>query len=301
MTIKGNESSLMRDIWRIINEDSYAWICVWGAPRTGKSTLCLLLSYWVYKDWNAVLNSITFNLGGLLDKLIKGQPRKFPTNKGLNMRVPLIFVDDFGANCNKAITRYQRGWDQFKGSFDTLGTKVGVLLANMVKPNEATQQLTEKYTHEIWVHSRGKAKYDRISQQQDYKRWDSRQKKTWIAEISFPEVPDWVYKEYNAMRCALADEALYNIQETISASDLDWIMKRMQQPDKDLLTLIADNGSMHKNKLTKSMGNKKETTEALMRCKAKGLLIADRVGTRYYKYRLTGLGKDAVDAIESQT
>ena len=291
------ENGLIKDLWRIINNDEYAWICCWGPPRTGKSTLCLYLSYCIYKDWEDVLNSITFNLNGVLHKLTEGKPRMFPTFKGLNNRVPLLFVDDFGANCNKAITQYNRAWDLFKGSFDTLGTVVGILLANMVKPNEATQQLTEKYTHEIWVHSRGQAKYDIIHQQQDFKFWNCRQKKTYMEEIEFPEVPDWVYKEYNTMRVSLAKEALYNIQEVISTNEVPEIIKRIGVDDRKILYEIWDGGPMKNTKLKKAVGYE-ESSEAIMHLKAKGLIVSNRVGNHYYKYELTDLGSDTVKELK---
>ena len=293
------KNALIRDIWQIINNDEYAWMCVWGPPRTGKSTLCLRLSYEVYKNWDDVLNSVVFNLNGLLYKISRGEPRKFPTVKRGNMRVPLLFIDDFGANCNKAVTRYAKGWDLFKGSFDTLGTVMGVLIANMVKPNEATQQLTEKYTHEIWVHRRGRAKYDTVAQQQDYRRWDSRQKKTWIQEIEFPEVPKWVYDEYNKMRESLAQEAIFNILETISSDSVESILKRIQPFDIELLKIIHAKGQMYKKKLVKLLGGGVKADDAIMRCKAKALIIPDRTHKGYYRYKLTDIGSDIVKSLSS--
>jgi len=298
MTIS-DQNSLVRHIWRIIDNDEYAWICVWGPPRTGKSSLCLLLSYYVYKDWQDVLNSIVFNLQGVLHKLTEGLPRTFPTRSGLNMRVPLLFVDDFGANCNKAKTQYDKGWDLFKGAFDTLGTVVGVLLANMVKPNEATQQLTEKYTHEVWVYSRGKAKFDTVHQEQDFSNWNSRQKKRWIASITFPEVPKWVYKEYNTMRVQLAKEALFNIKETISMNEVDIVLKRIQKSDKLLIHGIYNKGAMSKTKLQKEL-KIENVDDTLMRCKAKGLVLSERVTRGNYRYNLTTLGYDVLDKLKAQ-
>ena len=49
--------------------------------------------------------------------------------------------DDFGAYSNKAVTQYQEAWDHFKGGFDILGTKLGVMVATMVDPLEPTFQI----------------------------------------------------------------------------------------------------------------------------------------------------------------
>jgi hypothetical protein len=129
------------------------------------------MSYWVYRDWDLVLNSVCFDLATLLHKIKRGEPKRFPTYNKLHDRVPFLILDDAGANLNKARTQFERSMDWFKGGFDTLGTRRGVLCANMVSPNSLTSQLTNKYNHEIYVHSRGKAKYDKVHQQQDYRSW----------------------------------------------------------------------------------------------------------------------------------
>jgi len=289
------ENKLIYDLNEIINDDLYAWFCVWGPPRTGKSNLCLLMSYWVYKDWDDVLNSIVFNLNGLLYKLQKGEPRKFPTYNGLHRRVPLIMMDDYGAHCNKAKTQHERGWDVFKGGFDTLGTMLGVLVANMVSPNEATQQLSDKYTHEIFVYSRGIAKYDKVHQQQDFHSWQSRQRKEWMLEFRFDEVPKDVFKQYDDMRCQLAEEVLFSINETIAVEQVETIMKRMDKTDINLLKILLERGPSKFTVLKEEMGE--EYRIAVIRMKARGLIVPKRVGKNYYKYDITDLGMSIVDAL----
>ena len=113
---------LFRDIWNAILEDAWMWIVAWGKPRTGKTTVQLKCGYAVYADWDLVLQAFVFNLNGILYKMKKGEPCKIPTLNGLHFRVPILFPDDFGAQCNKAKTQHEPAWDIFKGAFDTLGT-----------------------------------------------------------------------------------------------------------------------------------------------------------------------------------
>jgi len=76
----------------------------------------------------------------------------FPTvTKPCHMRVPVLLIDDFAAQCGKAKTQHEKVWDLFKGSFDTLGTRIGVLLATMIEPTSPTEQLLLKYTHEVKI------------------------------------------------------------------------------------------------------------------------------------------------------
>jgi len=291
-------NSAIREFWDIIDNDKYAWVVVWGPPRTGKSTLCLMLAYWIYKDWNKVIDCLVFNLNQLLYKIQKGVPERFPTRNGLHQRVPLIIWDDFGAHSNKAKTQHERGWDIFKGAFDTLGTKLGVLLANMVSPNEPTQQLIDKYTHELFVYKRGHVKYDKVKQQQDFRAWRSIQSKTWIDDFEFREVPKDVFQQYDEMRVALADEVLFSITETMTTDQIEVILKRIQRKDTDILDLILRKGPTYTRAIDDEVGDCKE---ALTRLKARGLIVPRREESGYYRYDITDLGINVLDAYKKQS
>jgi len=204
---------LLRDIQHAIKDDDWMWIVVWGKPRTGKTTIQLKTAFDVYQDWDKVLQSIVFNLNGILYKMKKGEPCKIRTDNGLHDRVPILLPDDFGAQCNKAKTQHEPAWDIFKGAFDTLGTKVAVIMASMGNPSGATQQLQEKYTHEVYVESRGHAKYDVVQWQQNFNGWQARQDKTWLCSFPFEPAPMDVYKEYDAMRLDLVDELIQQIDD----------------------------------------------------------------------------------------
>ncbi|UCC58531.1 MAG: hypothetical protein JSW14_01005 [Candidatus Bathyarchaeum sp.] len=291
------EIAIVKDIRHMIDNDEYAWMVCWGPPRKGKSTLCLLLAYHIYKDWNKVLDCIVFNLNQLLYKLQKGIPERWPTHNDLHMRVPLIIWDDFGAHSNKAKTQHERGWDTFKGAFDTLGTKLGVLIANMVSPSEPTQQLVDKYSHELWVYSRGRCKYDRVKQQQDFRSWHSRQSKEWLQDFKFGEIPLDVFKQYDEMRCGLADEVLFSINETMATTQVDKIAKRIAQIDIDILTLLTRRGPTYHKAIKNEFG--KPSHDALIRLKARGLVVPRRESQSYYKYDITDLGFSVLDALEN--
>jgi len=178
------EPRIVQDIWHEINNDGYMWMPIWGEARSGKSTMALMLLYKVYKDWDDVLGAIVFNLNDLLHKMRKGEPRLFPTvTKPTHMRLPIVLWDDFAARSGKAQTQHERAWDIFKGAFDTLGTRMAVLVATMVNPRSPTEQILQKYTHEILVEKLSDGtrvyKYDKCKVQQDFHGWSARQNKDW--------------------------------------------------------------------------------------------------------------------------
>ena len=222
--------ALFDDLYDAVYDDSYEFISVWGPPRSSKTTLAMWASYSLYKNWQQVLQSIAFNLPQVMYKLKNGIPARFPTKNGLHMRVPILIWDDYGSFSNKAVTQHELAWDVFKGAFDTLGTQLGVLMATMIDPAEATQQLQNKYTAEIAVFKKGVYKYDRCQWQQDFAGWRTRTKKLYVETNSFDKVPDWVYKEYDKMRQALCDEVMQVIEDTISSTSistvLTWLISR---------------------------------------------------------------------------
>lgn len=291
--MKKTKNVVIRDLFHIIHEDKYAWEVVWGPARTGKSTLCLLLAYHVYKDWNKVLNCIVFNLNQLLYKIEHGIPELWPTRNQLHMRIPLIIWDDYATHSGKAKTQHERSWDIFKGAFDSLGTKMGVLIANMVTPSSPTQQLTEKYTHELFVYSRGHCKYDRIRHQQDFYNFRSRQNKIWITDFEFGEVPFDVFKQYDEMRCSLVDEVLVSMKDIMVTSEMDTILKRIKPLDVNLLQLIDRKGPTYSRSILEQLGP--EAKDSLTRLKAHGLIVPQRESANYYRYDMTDLGLSVLE------
>jgi len=292
------QNVLVRDLYDIIHTDRYAWIVCWGPPRYGKSTLCLLLSYWIYKDWDKVLDSVVFNLNQLLYKLEGGIPAKWPTRNLLHDRIPLLIWDDFACHAGKAKTQHERSWDIFKGAFDSLGTKLGVLIANMVTPSSPTLQLTEKYSHELYVYSRGRCKYDRVKHQQDFYNFRTRQNKEWLWDFEFPEVPKDVFKQYDEMRCSLADEVLVSIKDVMAVTEVETILKRVKPIDMNLLRLIDEKGPTYSKAILEELGA--ESREALVRLKARGLIVPRRESAHYYKYDMTDLGVSVLEALSRE-
>jgi hypothetical protein len=285
------------DIRNIIDDDRYAWIVCWGPPRYGKSSLCLLLSYYIYRDWDKVLDSVVFNLNQLLYKLEQGIPEKWPTKNLLHMRIPLLIWDDYACHAGKAKTQHERSWDIFKGAFDSLGVKLGVLIANMVTPSSPTQQLTEKYTHELYVYARGRCKYDKVRSQQAFYDFQSRQNKVWQCDFEFEQVPRDVFKQYDEMRCSLADEVLVSIKDVMATTETETVVKRMQPMDIQLLRLIQERGPIYAKALQDELGD--EGKKSLVRMKARGLVVPRRESEHYYRYDMTDLAISVLNEINN--
>lgn len=297
-----DEPKVIQDLWHIINNDGYAWIPVWGEGRCGKTTLAMLVAFKIYKDWDDVLGAITFDLTGAIYRMKKGLPHLFPTvTKPCHMRVPILIMDDFAAKGGKAKTQHEKAWDLFKGGFDTLGTRIGVILATMINPRSPTQQLMEKYTHEIYIErisdDKRVYKYDKCSAEQDYGGWKSRLDKDWKETQEFGKVPLDVYKEYDEMRTSLVDEVFEGIEEQMVEDSLSQILKRIEPIDVDLLKLIKKLGPIYDKKIKEELGSRYR--QAMIRCKNRSLVTPIRKRGHYYHYDMTDLGWEVLSAIEN--
>jgi len=210
-------------------------------------------------------------------------------------------IDDFAAQCGKAKTQHEKAWDLFKGAFDTLGTRVGIILATMIEPTSPTQQLLQKYTHEIMVEAitdtKRVYKYDKCRKQQDFKGWKHRQKKDWIEIQEFDPVPLDVYIQYDEMRLALVDETFEAIEDSMVFDTVDRAIKRMEPEHLTLLTFLKRQGMIYHHKLKNQFG--KEGLAAMNWLKSYGLAVPVRKSKSYYKYDITDLGLEVLREVET--
>lgn len=303
-------SRLIEDCIRAVYDDKYIWACIWAQPRLGKTTLAGDILHAQYLDvlhdddkaWDATLQAIIFNLEQAMHRMRFGVPCRQWTLNGLHNRVPGINWDDFGAYSNKATTQHSEAWDDFKGGFDVLGTKVAVLLSTMVDPTEPTFQLNNKFTAEIQVTSIGHYKYDTIKWQQDFKANRIRIKKECIETGTFDKWPTWVYAEYDKTRQSLADEVFQRIEDKISSSSIDYVLKIIKPDEVTVMKIMDQIGAANKDVIAGRVERQHEpyNPDTLVRLKSHNLIIPTRQPSGYYKYDLTMLGRNVLAALEEK-
>jgi hypothetical protein len=293
------KSPLKREIWNKILNDDWMWCVVWGKPRTGKTTIQMLSAFDVYRDWDSVIQSCFFNLNGFLYKMHKGEPCRIPTLNGLHFRIPILLADDFGAQCNKAKIQHEQAWDIVKGAWDTLATKVAVLMGSMGTPSGSTQQIQEKYTHEVYVYERGKAKYDEVDWRQDFYGWRSTPNKTWIHDFDFGfDVPLDVYKQYDEMRMGLVDELIQQIEDCQIENEGARIFRLLTDKDVELIELFFSRGQLSNDWFHKP--ENEHLVEVLKKCRSRGIIVPVLHGTNTYWYDLTDFGLNILTLIQAK-
>jgi hypothetical protein len=289
---------LFEDVYEAVYGDSMMWVVIWGEARCSKSTLAGWILYSLYKDWHMVLDAFGYSITEIMHKLINGIPARFPTRNQLHMRVPALNFDDFGSNANKASTQHDIAWDTIKGTWDLLGTRLGVLCATMLDPSEATQQL-QRYTHEVHCLGKGHYKYDKVIWEQDFRGWRTRPKKIFIEENTFDKWPDEIYRQYDDRRQSLCDEAFIRIQDMTVLSQLDFVMRMSKPLDFEIMQLIDTQGPIDNTEGWKQFGD--EGKLAVTRMKARSLIMPVQKTKGNYRLELTPLGKSVLDKHSSPT
>jgi hypothetical protein len=296
--IKPNDPNyplLWKDIWNAILDDSWMYPVVWGQPRTGKTTVQLKTAFEVYHDWDQALQAFVFNLSGVLYKMKKGEPCRITTRNLLHQRVPLLIGDDWAAQNNKAATQHMPCWDLFKGAFDTLGTKMAVFMVSMNNPSGITDQLQQKYTHEIYIDQRGVAKYDTVEWRQNYIGWQAKQNKDWRQTFKFTPAPKDVYKQYDEMRLGLVDDLFQQIDDAMIENEGLRVFRRLNEDDINFIEMIQSSGRISNEWLNRPENDKWK--EVFKRAKARSLVVPMRVGTAYW-YDLTDFGFNIYQLIQ---
>jgi hypothetical protein len=226
-----------------------------------------------------------------------GKPERWPTSNGLHSRVPYLLWDDFAVGGgNKAESQHSNAWDIFKGSFDCLGTSIGVLMLTTVSAAAATQQLQNKYQCEVFVTSKGKFKYDKILWGQDYHGFSTVMKKRCIEYGTFDPIPPEYYKQYDQMRLDLNKEAFVRLKDALTLDSVDKLLKILQPEDIQLLELIKRVGPCKYDTAKDHLGA--QYTDTLTRCKARSLVIGTNMGNNNYKLDLSSIGVDVLKALE---
>lgn len=300
---------LFLDCEDAVLDDKWMFIVIWGEQRTGKSTLALWITYFLWRMlnpdlseselWERVYDSLVFNLGQLIYKLRSPRAHRIWDMKHLHNRVPIILWDDFGGHSNKAVTQHEIAWDHFKGGFDVLGTKLAILVITLADPREPTNQIEHKYTHEIRIVDRGIYKYDKVTWQQDFRGWSPMFSKLWKEEQAFNEIPMKRYLEYDQMRMTLADEILVNIEDAM-AQKIPWIIKRCQPIDFTALQRIVERGALMYDSIREVAPTLEQGSDMITRLKARQLIIPERRGSHTW-YDITNLGLEVLSQFNSNS
>jgi len=124
--------------------------------------------------------------------------------------------------------------------------------------------------------------------------------KTWIDTFDFDLIPDDVFKEYDQMRQALADEVLVAIEDTMVETHLGYLMKRLDPLDYKLMKKIRDSGPVYHKQVYEDFG-RDLGKKVLTRLKSRGVISPVRdLETGYSKYDMNDIGFEILKVLATK-
>ena len=246
--------------------------------------------------WERVYESCIFNLSHLTYKIRSPEMHRVWDFKHYHSRIPIFVWDDFAVHSNKAVTQHETAWDHFKGGFDALGTKFGILIITLSTPEQPTSQIEHKYTHEVLITARGRYKYDNVIWQQDFRGWSAKHTKAWQQEAGFGEIPWCRFEPYDEQRVNLADEVLERIDNSMREK-IGSLMRRLREDDIKVLENIVKLGPINDGRRKEIFAGENKQME--IKLKAHQLIVPVRRGT-HSDLDITNYGLDVLEEWRKQ-
>jgi hypothetical protein len=183
-------------------EGRYATVCVWGEQGSYKSNRLLQQGYWIYKDWDMVLDNLVFKPLELKAKL-KALP--------MGQRYPWIGWDDVGVHYTSSTFRINIDeYSAIDAVWASLRVKCSVVTLTIPNISRLARNLKDNVSHECYLGPNAMEQVQRIVRLQSFKQMEAETFKVLIERGPFEpyKVPRDVFSEYWERRLVLTEEAL---------------------------------------------------------------------------------------------
>ncbi len=286
--------SIVRFTWGNILYNRWAHGACWGQSRTGKSSAVLQLMFCVYHDWDAVLKATCFGLDNVLYKMNNKIPYGIVERiDKIYDRVPILMADDSGSINNKSITQSDESFNFLKGGLDLWGTRLSNLWHTMNQPSELTAQINQKYTCEMYIETRGIAKFDTCKWRPNYHGWVPNQTKKWKHTFPYEKVPSDVYQQYAGMRDEWIDYINQQYNDRQAETLINKLIERSEPIDYEYLEIFKKFSPLSSYQVETTY---KMDMEVVKRLKHRNLLNTTANLTKHYDYDISNLGLELLKA-----
>ena len=199
-----------------IEKGGYETVQVWGVQGGGKSERCMQMSYWIYRDWDKVLETQIFKPPEFVSTL-----EAVPDEE----RIPLLDWEDVGVHYPSSKFKTDiKQYEAIDSTWAAIRTKVNVIVLNIPLIDRLAKNIKDNLTFEVFVGKNQMELINRLFRLPGIGEIESNLFKVTIEEPSqfnLLEVPLEVWKKYWKRRLALTREALANLKGTTDMEDLE--------------------------------------------------------------------------------
>lgn len=194
----------------------YETVNLWGVQGAGKSSRMLQIGYWVYKDWDTVLENIVFKPNEFVKRLESTPPKT---------RIPCLLWDDIGVHYTSStfktnISQYQA----VDATWAAIRTRCNVIVLTIPLIDRLAKNIKDNITFEVYIGRNQMELTQRIVRLPGIDQIESNLFKIVVEKpdtFDLYEVPEDVFKKYWEMRLRLTKEALQQLDQTVSPEDME--------------------------------------------------------------------------------
>ncbi len=199
---------------KAVETQGYETALIHGVQGSGKSCRLLQTGYWIYKDWDTVLDSIVFKPTSFVNKL-KSVP--------IGRRIPWLGFDDVGVHYTSSTFRTDvKQYQAIDSAWAAIRTKLSVCVLTIPLLDRLAKNLKDNLTFEIYLGKNQTELVERIVRMPSFDKMETHLSKILIEgprRFDLFEVPKDVFKEYWDMRLRLTEEALDGLSKATDLED----------------------------------------------------------------------------------
>jgi len=199
-----------------VSKNGYETACIWGVQGSGKSNRSLQMGYWIYEDWNKVLDNIIFKPSELVERL-----EAIPDYE----RIPCLIWDDVGVHYPGSKFKTDiKEYEAVDEVWAAIRTKVAVVILTIPLVNRLAKNLRDNLTFEIYL---GRNQREIINRLYHLPGLDEIHSNFFKVMVEWPEVfdlykvPSNIWWKYWDMRLKLTKEALETLRGVTNMENMD--------------------------------------------------------------------------------
>jgi len=202
-----------------VKEGGYETVLIWGVQGSGKSSRLLQMLYWIYRDWNVVLEKLLFKPSTLVTVL-----DVIPDDE----RVPGLGWDDVGVHF--ASSKFKTDIKQYEAidsAWAAIRTKVDVIVTTIPLIDRLAKNIKDNITFEVYLGKNQMEIIYRVFHLPGLHQMESNFFKVTLEQprrFNLFDVPLNIWQRYWKERIRLTREALNNLKETTDMGKMSGYM-----------------------------------------------------------------------------
>ena len=197
-------------------EAGYETVDLWGVQGSGKSSRMLQMLYWIYEDWEEVLNHIIFKPSTLVETL-----EEVPDNEVL----PALGWDDIGVHYPSSKFKTDiKQYEAVDSTWAAIRTKVHVVITTIPLIDRLAKNVKDNVTFEVFL---GKNQMELINRVFRLPGTQSIESNFFKVAIERPSkfdlffIPPDIWARYWKMRLRLTKEALSSLRSSTDMENVE--------------------------------------------------------------------------------